>query len=61
MSAVGNVFLSWSGRNALRRLAEALGEGGELVAAEESAEAAAAARGLSLVSGARGCRYGLER
>lgn len=45
-----------SGRASLRQLVEALGDGGELIAVEASNEAAKAARGLSIVSGARGCR-----
>ncbi|CAM9783509.1 unnamed protein product [Pylaiella littoralis] len=44
-----------AGRAGLQRLAEALGEGGELVVVEASQEAASAGRGLSLVSRARGC------
>ncbi|CAM9737612.1 unnamed protein product, partial [Ectocarpus sp. 8 AP-2014] len=44
-----------AGRAGLRRLAEALGEGGELFVVEASSEAASAARGLSLVAKARGC------
>ncbi|CAM9244855.1 unnamed protein product [Ectocarpus sp. 12 AP-2014] len=44
-----------AGRAGLRRLAEALGEGGELFVVEASSEAASAARGLSLVAQARGC------
>lgn len=44
------------GRAGLQRLVEALGTGGELVVVEATPEAASAARGLSIVSGARGCR-----
>eukprot|EP00752_Nemacystus_decipiens_P011426 g10147.t1 len=44
-----------AGRAGLQRIVEALGTGGELVVVEATPEAASAARGLSLVSGARGC------
>ncbi|CAM9524683.1 unnamed protein product [Scytosiphon promiscuus] len=52
--AVGLGSGGLAGRSCLQQLAGALGEGGELVAVEASSEAASAARGLSLVSQARG-------